>query len=416
MDSPPANAFAAVRPRASRRCRADRDAMKADLRVMVFCGSYPPGFRGGGAARSIVNMVRALADEVDFRVVTLDRDHGSRAPYPDVTAGDWHARDGAQVLYLSPASVSMRRLARDIADVDPSLIYLNSVFDRVFTLRVLMARYAGLLPEVPVLLAPRGEFSSGALSLSRLRKRTFITVARLARLCEGVSWLASTEIERRDILGQMPAVPGTNVSVATDLTEVIDAAPPEPRRRAAGAALRVCFLSRISPVKNLDFALRVLADVSVPVEFSIHGPVEDDVHWARCRELIAGLPSHVRAEYVGAVDPEDVRRTLAEHDLVFLPTRGENFGHVIFEALSAGVPVLISDQTLWRDLAQHGVGWSLPLQDPQAFARAIECASRQSPEDRAAAARKAHRFALEHANRSGAIRRTYDVLRSLARP
>ena len=33
-----------------------------------------------------------------------------------------------------------------------------------------------------------------------------------------------------------------------------------------------------------------------------------------------------------------------------LPTGGENFGHAIFEALSCGVPALISDRTPWRDL------------------------------------------------------------------
>ena len=34
-----------------------------------------------------------------------------------------------------------------------------------------------------------------------------------------------------------------------------------------------------------------------------------------------------------------------EYDLLFLPTKGENFGHVILESMSAGTPVLISDTT-----------------------------------------------------------------------
>ena len=58
---------------------------------------------------------------------------------------------------------------------------------------------------------------------------------------------------------------------------------------------------------------------------------------------------------------------MREHDLFFLPTLGENFGHVILEAFCAGCPVLISDQTPWRDLQGKGIGWDLPLDRPDLF-------------------------------------------------
>jgi glycosyltransferase involved in cell wall biosynthesis len=62
----------------------------------------------------------------------------------------------------------------------------------------------------------------------------------------------------------------------------------------------------------------------------------------------------------------------SQHHLFLFPTRGENFGHVIHEALRAGLPLLISDQTPWQRLAEQGVGWDLPLDDMRAFARRIE--------------------------------------------
>jgi glycosyltransferase involved in cell wall biosynthesis len=63
---------------------------------------------------------------------------------------------------------------------------------------------------------------------------------------------------------------------------------------------------------------------------------------------------------------------LTQQDLFLFPTRGESFGHVIHEALRAGLPVLISDQTPWRRLEEQGVGWDLPLGDLSAFSRRIE--------------------------------------------
>lgn len=55
-----------------------------------------------------------------------------------------------------------------------------------------------------------------------------------------------------------------------------------------------------------------------------------------------------------------------------LPTKGENFGHAIFEALNLGKPVLISDQTPWRNLSAAGAGWDLPLDSQDAFVEALQ--------------------------------------------
>jgi len=385
------------------------------LRVLVFSRWYLPGFRGGGPVRSLVNLVRALGTEIDFRIVTLDRDHTGGPPYPSVRSGSWQAVEGTEVLYLSQARVSMRRLVREVGTVTPHVIYLYGFFDRVFTQRILLARRAGHLSGIPILLAPQGEFSAGALQLKPLKKAAYIKLARASGLVRDLTWQASTEMERQDILRTMKLERPGDVRVAADLTDDVAYVPGSRQAAPGDGVLRMCFLSRISPKKNLDFALRVLADVKVRVEFTIYGPVEDQVYWARCKAMIDGLPANIRATYGGEVHPVDVRRTLAGHDLFFLPTLGENFGHVIHEALSVGVPVLVSDQTPWRDLEQHGVGWSLPLDAVSEFAQAIETASRTLPHDRDAIAGRAVAFAVERADRPATIRRMHDLFKGLAR-
>jgi glycosyltransferase involved in cell wall biosynthesis len=57
--------------------------------------------------------------------------------------------------------------------------------------------------------------------------------------------------------------------------------------------------------------------------------------------------------------------------MLALPSRGENFGHIVPEAWAAGCPVLVSDRTPWRNLAQQGVGWDLPL-EPQVWVDAVQ--------------------------------------------
>jgi glycosyltransferase involved in cell wall biosynthesis len=362
--------------------------------------------------RSLVNLVTALSGEFDFRIITLDRDQPGDAPYAGVQTGAWQRVEPAEVLYLPRAEVTVSRLAQEVAAVGPQLVYLNGFLDPVFTLRFLLARRLRPMRPVPVLLAPLGDLSVGALEIKRVKKAVYLRLARISGLYHGLTWQASTGMEREDILRALPYVRAEDVRVAADLTEEAVVRLPPRVERPAGP-LRLCFLSRISPKKNLDFALRVLAGVKVPVEFTIFGPIDDAAFWAACQPLIAQLPPNIHASYGGEVHPAEVRRTLATQDLFFLPTRGENFGHVIYEALSTGVPVLISDQTPWNDLEARGVGWNVSLDSMPAFVRAIETASHVLPHEREACARRAMAYAVERADRTESIKRTAALLRGV---
>jgi glycosyltransferase involved in cell wall biosynthesis len=223
----------------------------------------------------------------------------------------------------------------------------------------------------PVVVAPRGEFSTGALGLKRWKKKPFLAVANIAGLYRNVLWHASTEDEaqliRRQFGGAARIVTARNLPPMSGQqrtsSEAID----------APGLLRIVFLSRISRMKNLDYALRVLAKTRVRIQFDIWGTLEDPAYWNKCQDQIRSLPENVVARYRGVADHSEVNQILAGYDLFFLPTRGENYGHVIAEAVSAGTPVLLSDQTPWRNLHNEGVGWDLPLENGEAaFLEAIE--------------------------------------------
>lgn len=342
------------------------------LSILVFVSAYLPGYKAGGPLRSISNLVEQLGDEFDFFIVTADRDRGEDAAYDTIKPGAWNQVGRAKVRYLSPDEMGISTIIGLLRNTPHDLLYMNSFFNPVFTSLPLLAHRLRLVPKVPVLLAPRGEFSPGALSIHRTKKRLFRLASRALGLHKGIWWQATSELEGRDILreiGERSA--GRRLFVAANLPRpAADLAASTPR--AAKGPLRLAFLSRIVPKKNLLYALEALRDVSVPVQFTIYGPKEDDSYWRNCDEAIASMPSHVAATYAGAVHADQVVDTLSEHDVFFFPTLGENYGHVIVEALQAGLRLLISDQTPWRDLAACGVGYEFPLSNKRAFADAIE--------------------------------------------
>ena len=340
--------------------------------ILAFNLFYLPGYRAGGPIRTLANMADRLSDDFAFRIVTQDRDAGEREPYPGIAHDTWNPVGRAQVMYLDPAGVSVRRLVDLVAATAPDAIYLNSFFDPIFTQRILLARRLGRFGKTPVVLAPRGEFSAGALQLKQTRKNVYLRLSSLAGLYRGLTWQASSELERADIQRHLRFVRTADIRIAMDLAPLEEPEGGAWLPRSDGEPLRVCFLSRISPMKNLDFALRALAAVRAPVVFTVHGPKEVPAYWAECERLIACLPPNVRVGYGGSVHPDAVKQTMARHDLFFFPTRGENYGHVIHEALHAGLPVLISDQTPWGAVAERGVGWAYPLNDVADFARTID--------------------------------------------
>lgn len=354
--------------------------------ILVFARYYLPGYRAGGPIRTLANMVEKLGDEFEFRIVTQDRDHADAHPYTGIKLGAWTKCGKGWVLYLSQRDIGLMRLIDLLRGFPYDIIYLNSFFNPLFTLKFLIFRRFGLVRRSPVVLAPRGEFSDGALKIKRRRKQIFIRLAKYFGLYEGLFWQASSEFEANDIEQNMFADQfrsqkfgwirtARNITVAPDLVASKHSETMVPTTLSANRPhnpLHVCFLSRISKMKNLDFALRALSQVRVPVRFSIYGPIEDAAYWARCKDLIQTLPSHIIVAYEGVVDPAAVVEVLSQHDLFLLPTLGENFGHVIFEALLARLPLLISDQTPWRRLEDKGVGWELPLTASAAFARRIE--------------------------------------------
>jgi glycosyltransferase involved in cell wall biosynthesis len=371
------------------------------MRVLVMADRYLPGYKSGGPIRSLSNLVARLGDEIDFRVCTRDRDGGDTAPYPGIVAGEWQPVEKARVRYLAPAEQRMSVLRAVIAEAGHDVLYLNSAFSPLVTLRTLALRRLGRIPPRPVVLAPRGELSAGALSLKSAKKRAWLAAARTAGLYRGVLWHATADEEAEEIRHWFGA--GVPVRVVPNLGPPGEMPTAERAAKAPGR-LRVVFLSRIARKKNLDVALRALARVrGGEIDFHVYGPAEDAAYWAECQALAAALPPHVRMEYRGAVEHARVAELMRGYDLFFLPTRGENFGHAIADALRAGTPVLIADTTPWRGLREAGAGWDLPADDVDGFARALEACAALDAEAHAALCRGAAALAARRLDDASAV-------------
>jgi glycosyltransferase involved in cell wall biosynthesis len=340
------------------------------LRILTVTGRYLPGYKAGGPIRAIANLVEWLGDEFEFYILTADRDMSDRRAYPVVVPGEWQSVGKACVRYLTPREMRWWHWRRWLNEVDYDVLYLNSFFSPS-TRAILGLRWLGLIPRKPTIVAPRGEFSPGALALKYQKKRPYVWWAQRAQLYAGLIWQATSESERAEIRAGFGAM-AKQIEVVPNLPNRESRSPLsfEHRFKRAGTA-QVVFLSRIARKKNLDFALQVLRGSTGQIEFNIYGPIEDNAYWSECEALAQELPANVKARYCGEVRPSDVEGIFSRHHLFLFPTRGENFGHVILESLQAGCPVLTSDQTPWRGLNKKLAGWDIALAEPDQYSRAL---------------------------------------------
>ena len=363
--------------------------------VLTLVDYYLPGTHAGGALRSVANLVSALGHEIEFRVITRDRDWLSSTPHPGIRPRIWATVGAAKVMYLPPHDVRPSSLRRLINQTPHDVLYLNSLFSPIFTLSALAYRRLGLLSRAPVVLAPRGELTPGALKIRQRKKLGFLAAARVVGMYDGVLWQASSAGEQREIRKHFPLYPLARVVLAPDLPTLHQPVSATPSHRKAAGMLKATFISRITRKKNLHGAIELLRPVTSPTSFDVYGPAEDPAYLHECERAAATLPPHIQTRYAGALEYDDVVRTFAQYDLFLFPTFGENYGHVLVESLAAGCPIAVSDQTPFRDLEEHGAGWVIPLDATERWHSVLEeCAAM----DDSAHARMRH-AAREYARR-----------------
>lgn len=330
------------------------------------CDWFLPGYLAGGPIQSIATLTAQLGNDIHFKIITTDRDFQSCAAYAEIPANTWTPYEGREVFYISPENMNPEFVLDLLLKTPHDGLYLNSLFSRLFTVYPLKWKQQGKLKS-KIVLAPRGMLGDGALAIKSFKKKIFLMVAKSFGWFKDITWQStsaqeSSEIRKR-IGKEAQIIEVSNLPKAAGQGQAIS--------KKAGE-LRLCFISRISEKKNLNFAIDILKEINtVQIQFDVFGPIEDEIYWGNCRENAKPLPAHITFNYKGSLKPEAIGDTLGNYHALFLPTRNENYGHIIVEALQHGRPVILSDQTPWRDLEKVQVGFDIPLTDKPAFVKAV---------------------------------------------
>lgn len=312
--------------------------------------------RSGGPATAIVPLCRALREAgTDVLLVTtnegLTQDNSDRlADHKGVPARFFPVQLGASFKYSRPLAAWLKTNAPEF-----DVVHVHAVFNHASIAAAGACRSAA----VPYVIRPLGTLDPWSMKQKPVRKRVFWLVSGRKMLERSAAVHYTAQAEKEATEGFLRLNHGRVIPLGVEASE---AAPSDDLAQWFPALARqqyVLFLSRLDPKKGLDLLIESFVSLVRRSEF---GPWRLVIAGDGPREYVAALKekaanSH-RIVFTGWVEGEQKEALLRNASLLALPSRQENFGFCVLEAMARRVPVLLSPQVnLAREIKAADAGW-----------------------------------------------------------
>ena len=124
---------------------------------------------------------------------------------------------------------------------------------------------------------------------------------------------------------------------------------------------KALYVGRVAPEKNLTLLVELLSK-RPNIHLTVVG---DGPYFEAMKEK---LPN---AEYMGKLSGEELYKAYANGDFFVFPSHTDTFGNVVLEAMSSGLPVVVTDVMAPKEQVKHGVTGFIAKTDDN-FADAID--------------------------------------------
>lgn len=330
--------------------------------------------RSGGPATAIVPMCRALqAEGVDVQL--LSTSHGltqiptDRSLYKGVPARFFPVQVGVSFKYSRPLASWLKANVREF-----DLVHIHAVFNHASIAAAKACRKSG----VPYIVRPLGTLDPWSMKQKPARKKIFWSLAGKRMLQGSAAVHYTADGEKTATEESLGINHGRVIALGVEINGSSTKNAAESFPALAGRKY-VLLLSRLDPKKGAELlidAFKSVKDDAWRLVIAGDGP----------REYVSALKQRaVRSEriiFTGWVEGEQKEALLHDASLFALPSRQENFGLSVMEAMARGVPVLVSPHVnLAGEIEAADGGWIVELDRLGAGLAAVledqnECARR----------------------------------------
>jgi glycosyltransferase involved in cell wall biosynthesis len=252
---------------------------------------------------------------------------------------------------------------------DADVVHIHGVWEPLLWVAAKMAGAVGR----PYVVAAHGMLDPWSLAQKRWKKRLAMALGWRALLNRAAALHLLNDDERRLVADLGLTAPTFIIPIGVPLNELDQgrAAAFAARHPMVGPRRYVLFVSRLHYKKGLDFlaaAFGLVAADHPDVQLVVVGPDGGARGDFERQVKLAGLTDRVHV--LGSISTGEKWDVLAGATCFCLPSRQEGFSQAILEALAARVPVVISDQCHFPEVAEQKAGLIVPL-DAAAIAVAL---------------------------------------------
>lgn len=328
--------------------------------IMFFIDWFLPAYKAGGPIQSLASLIAIDSNDIQYRIICSNRDLNDEVL--GVKTDQWTEFNPWTKVWYSSKNIFERAFQDDNA-----ILFVNGVYSWHYNLKPLLLSNAKRK-----IVSVRGMLHPCALSQKPLKKKIYLKILRWLGLPRMVEFHATSDEEKTFIVQVFGKT--ARVHVAANLPRIFSK---QTVAKKKGRELKLVSVALISPMKNHQLVLQALAKLGrenedILVTYQIYGPVKDAGYWQKCLFQIESMPKNVRVMFHGDIIPPKVEEALRSGDVFILPSKSENFGHAIYEALSAGKPVITSHNTPWNSLKEKKAGLNVTPENLKELSEAIE--------------------------------------------
>lgn len=302
--------------------------------------------RSGGPSRSVPMLVKGLAEVgVDITLMTIRTEQMNT-----------HALDGSSAKLHILDSFDTKEVEEYVKSEEFDIIQIQSMWDPRYHKLVKIAQKL----HIPYLITPRGMLEPWSLSQKKWKKKLAMMLYQKADLQQAACIFTTADMEAQHVRDLGIDAPCSVIPNGIE-TEGYPC-----RTTTEGVKKQILFLSRIHVKKGIELLIEAFTKVKKE-----HNEFED---WSVVivgngeQDYINSLKKIVQAHdmqndirILPPVFGEAKVKLYQESSIFCLPSYSENFGMVIAEAMSCGVPVITTTNCPWEILNETSTGWCIDL-------------------------------------------------------
>jgi glycosyltransferase involved in cell wall biosynthesis len=227
-------------------------------------------------------------------------------------------------------------------------------FSSIFFPPTLPILFYSLIKKKKIIVSPRGELYPPALKIKSHRKKVWLLFFKLFQ--NKINFHATNEEEKKII--QTIFSKAKRIDKIPNLISL-------PEKLDLPIENQILFLGRINPIKNIDILIKSFAAIfhnsthkglKLIIAGSAKLPYELK-YKLNLDKLISELDLTDQIVFNGEIMGSEKERIISSSLVLVLPSKSENFGNVVLEALSQGTPIIASIHTPWQQLEANNAGY-----------------------------------------------------------